>query len=145
MQINRLVLQKVLIGHYKEPEERPNQSEKFCKRTLVVIPLDSPNIREITVRVRISENPDNDKIYESFLVRNVNADKDYVDMAEGLYVEFVKRPRIIRLKEDGDESKGGAGNYGNEQLEEGEEEEEDDEPPPSVPPRHGQPGYGERE
>ena len=97
------------------------------------------------MRVRISENPDNDKIYESFLVRNVNADKDYVDMAEGLYVEFVKRPRIIRLKEDGDESKGDAGNYGNEQLEEGEEEEEDDEPPPPVPPRHGQPGHGERE
>ena len=142
MQINRLVLQKVLIGHYKEPEETRNPSEKFCKRTLVVIPLDSLNIREITVRVRLS-NAEEDPIYEPFLVRNVNADKsDYVDMAEGLYVEFVKRPRIIRLKEDEEDKSRGDGEGDNNEEK---EEEENDEPPPPVPPRHGQPGYGERE
>lgn len=142
LQINRLVLQKVLIGHYKEPDETRSSSGKFCKRTLVVIPLDSPGIREITVRVRLS-NAEDDPIYEPFLVRNVNADtSDYVDMAEGLYVEFVKRPRIIKLKEDEDESVGGGGKNDNEERVD-EEEEETDEPPPPVPPRHGQPGYGE--
>ena len=71
-------------------------------------------------------------------MQNVNADKsDYVDMAEGLYVEFVKRPRIIRLKE---EEPGGDG-----VEEDNVEEEELDGPPPPVPPRPRQPGHGERE
>ena len=71
-------------------------------------------------------------------MQNVNADKsDYVDMAEGLYVEFVKRPKIIRLKEE--ESAGDV-----EDDNDGEEEEKD-EPPPPVPPRPGQPGHGKRE
>lgn len=139
MQINRIILQNVLIGHYTEPGETNKPSAKFCKRTLIVIPLDSLEIREITVRVRIS-NAEDDPIYEPFLVQNVNAGKsDYVDVAEGLYVEFLKRPRIIRLKEDDDEpTKEGPDD-------EGKEDEEDDGPPPPIPPRPGQPGHGERE
>lgn len=131
LQINRLILQRVLIGHYTEPGQSRKASEKFCKRTLVVIPLDLPGVREISIKVHIGE--EDDPIYEAFLVKNVNADKtDSVDIAEGLYVEFLKKPRIIRLKEDQSEESG----------EESNEEEPEEEPPP-IPPRPGQKGHGE--
>ena len=129
MQINRLILQRVLIGHYTEPGQS-GKIDKFCKRTLVVIPLDSPGIREISVKVHLGE--EDDPVYEPFLVRNVKADQS---MAEGLYVEFLKKPRIIRLKEEEAEDSSEASK----------KEKEPDEPPPIVPPRPGQKGHGQRE
>lgn len=118
LQINRLVLQRVLIGHYKEPIESQNKSEKFCKRTLVVIPLDMPGIGEISVKAHIGEK--DDPIYETFLVKNVNTEQ-----AEGLYVEFLKRPRIVRFEEDEDSE---------DNVKEANLEAE----PPPIPPRPGQ-------
>ena len=126
LRINKLVLQKVLIGHYTNPEDPTRDSQKFCKRTLVVIPYDTPDIGEINVRIYKGEEDSPD--YEEFLVENVST-----EIAEGLYVEFLKKPRIILLKEDEsnkavDDVKG----------------KEHDQPPPPVPPRPGQKGKDKR-
>ncbi|XP_052777334.1 uncharacterized protein LOC128214745 isoform X2 [Mya arenaria] len=85
VQLNRLVTQTVFVGHLKSIRQPGNDTARFQKRTLIVLPLDHPGIRAVTVSV--SQNYDDyDRIYESvFLVKNTSDDMQIIDT---LYVEF---------------------------------------------------------
>ncbi|XP_052257762.1 uncharacterized protein LOC127862608 isoform X2 [Dreissena polymorpha] len=98
LQLNRVVSQSVLVGHYK-PVEGYGQTdtEKVKKRTLVVLPMDHPEIREIEVNV-LEDDGDISDIYERvFNVCNISNSLDVVDT---IYVEFSKdtpTPKIFKL------------------------------------------------
>ena len=125
-----------MIGHYTNSDERRDEhrdtKERYCRRTLVVIPYETPDIAEICVRVY--EGDEDSPDYEEYLVENIGT-----EMAEGLYVEFLKKPRIIRLNEDEAEAGAGAG-AGRDSSENAVVDEPSDEPPPPVPPRAGPKG-----
>lgn len=80
--------QTVLVGHYKPIEEATataTEAEGVRKRTLVVLPLDNKEIREIEVNVlKDATEEDYEKI---FLVRNVSNTDELIDGS--LYVDFV--------------------------------------------------------
>lgn len=119
LRLNRLVAQKVFVGHYKALDEaQAKDTERFRQRTLVVIPVDNPEIREIEVNVL---QGDTDDVYERvFLVRNVS-NTQTEDIVDGsLYVDFAMTPRIkIISHEDSDPQN------------------EDEKPPPRPPkPKH---------
>ena len=118
-----------MIGHYTNADERRDErrdtKERYCRRTLVVIPYETPDIAEICVRVY--EGDEDSPDYEMYLVENIGT-----EMAEGLYVEFLKKPRIIRLNEGEVEAGVGRDSSENEVV-----DEPSDEPPPPVPPRAG--------
>lgn len=84
--------QNVLVGHYKPVEGVPiTDSEHFRKRTLIVLPLDHPDIREIEVNVLHGVDDFEDVYEEVFLVHSASDDLHLIDT---LYVEFAKRPGI---------------------------------------------------
>ena len=118
-----------MIGHYTNADERRDEQrdtkERYCRRTLVVIPYETPDIAEICVRVY--EGDEDSPDYEEYLVENIGT-----EMAEGLYVEFLKKPRIIRLNEG--EAEAGVRR---DRSENAVVDEPSDEPPPPVPPRAG--------
>lgn len=95
LQIRRLVKQKVLIGHYRMPDQLGDQSDSSCKRTLVVVPLDSVDLKEIVVQVHTGDI--DGSVYET-LATVKNRDKRQSMLTEELYVDFVKKPRLIRLE-----------------------------------------------
>ena len=114
--------QKVLIGHYKKPihldQESGRNSETHCNRTLVVVPLDSSDMREILVNIYTGDVSLSN--YETMLVKDELANtRRSIAMAEGLYTEFFKKPRLIRLPE----------------IEDWQETETEDEAPPLLPRR----------
>ncbi|KAH3693894.1 uncharacterized protein LOC127862607 isoform X2 [Dreissena polymorpha] len=98
LQLNRVVSQNVLVGHYKPVEGYgPTDTKKVKKRTLVVLPMDHPEIREIEVNV-LEDGGDISDIYERvFNVCNISNSLDVVDT---IYVEFSKdtpTPKIFQL------------------------------------------------
>lgn len=97
LRLNRLVTQEVLVGHFKPVEGTENtDSERFKQRTLVVLPIDDPEIRDIEVNVLLGVTED---IYSDvFLVRNVSTTEEIVDGS--LYIDFVMSPGIKRIRND---------------------------------------------
>lgn len=69
-------------------------SERFRRRTLVVLPLDHPDIREIEVNVLKGVDDFEDLYEEVFLVQSASDDIHLIDT---LYVEFAKRPGVRML------------------------------------------------
>ncbi|KAL4236925.1 hypothetical protein ACF0H5_005311 [Mactra antiquata] len=134
LQLNRLVSKEVLVGHYKPIEGVENtDSDRFKKRTLIVVPLDNYEIRNIEVNVLISD-PD-DTYSDVFLVRNVSNTEKIVDGS--LYVDFSTSSGIAHIsdiKDDDDDDHGDKKDTktSNSVVT------EDDVPPP-VPPRRGKP------
>ncbi|KAH3698197.1 hypothetical protein DPMN_085716 [Dreissena polymorpha] len=90
LQLNRLVTQNVLVGHYKAVKGMETvDTDSYRKRTLVVLPLDHPEIREIEVNV-LEDDGDISEIYEKvFSVSNISSSLDVVDT---IYVDFWKEP-----------------------------------------------------
>lgn len=87
--------QNVLVGHYKPVEDvSSTDSERFKKRTLLVLPIDHPDIRDIEVNVLKGVDDFGDLYQDVFLVRNVSHDLDLIDT---LYVEFAKRQSVKML------------------------------------------------
>ncbi|XP_052274788.1 uncharacterized protein LOC127874472 isoform X2 [Dreissena polymorpha] len=98
LQLNRLVTQNVLVGHYKAVEGMETvDTDSYRKRTLVVLPLDHPDIREIEVNV-LEDDGDISEIYEKvFNVSNISSSHEVVDT---IYVEFCKdtpSPKMFKL------------------------------------------------
>ncbi|XP_052257765.1 titin-like isoform X3 [Dreissena polymorpha] len=98
LQLNRLVTQNVLVGHYKAVEGMETvDTDSYRKRTLVVLPLDHPEIREIEVNV-LEDDGDISEIYERvFNVSNISSSLEVVDT---IYVEFCKdtpSPKMFKL------------------------------------------------
>ena len=84
------------MGHYKPVEENVTEDiERFRQRTLVVLPIDNPEIRDIEVNVLKGVTDD---IYEQvFLVRNVS-NSDTGEIVDGsLYVDFAMSTPGIRI------------------------------------------------
>ncbi|XP_052257644.1 uncharacterized protein LOC127862522 isoform X2 [Dreissena polymorpha] len=99
LQLNRLVTQNVLVGHYKPVEGLDTgDSERFRKRTLVVIPLDHPEIREIQVHA-LEDDAEISAIYEKvFNVYNISSSHEVVD---AIYVEYFKEaPSTMFIRVD---------------------------------------------
>lgn len=100
LRLNRLVTQNVLVGHYKPLEgTETKDTGRFRQRTLVVLPVDNPEIRDIEVNVLQGVTDD---IYEQvFLVRNVsnNSVGDIVDGS--LYVDFAMASGIKIISHEG--------------------------------------------
>lgn len=102
LQLNRLVTQNVLVGHYKAVEGMDTvDTDSYRKRTLVVLPLDHPEIREIEVNV-LEDDGDISEIYERvFQVSNISSSLEVVDT---IYVEFCKdgpSPKMFNLDTPG--------------------------------------------
>ncbi|XP_045158952.2 uncharacterized protein LOC123524665 isoform X2 [Mercenaria mercenaria] len=93
LRLNRLLTQNVLVGHYKPLDEsETNDTERFRQRTLVVLPIDNPEIRDIEVNVLKGITED---IYEEvFLVRNVSHSETGALVDGSLYVDFAMSPGI---------------------------------------------------
>ncbi|XP_045158947.2 uncharacterized protein LOC123524664 isoform X2 [Mercenaria mercenaria] len=103
LRLNRLITQNVLVGHYKPLDgSETKDTERFRQRTLVVLPIDNPDIREIEVNVLKGVTDD---VYEQvFLVRNVSK-SNTMDIVDGsLYVDFAMRPGIKIISHDEDTS-----------------------------------------
>lgn len=95
LRLNRLVTQNVLVGHYKPIDSFClEDTESFRLRTLVVIPLDIPDVREIEVNVL--EGLTEDIYSDNFHITNVSRDLELVDGS--LYIDFAMHPRITRLE-----------------------------------------------
>ncbi|KAH3693888.1 uncharacterized protein LOC127862612 [Dreissena polymorpha] len=98
LQLNRLVTQNVLVGHYKAVEGMETvDTDSYRKRTLVVLPLDHPEIRDIEVNV-LEDDGDISEIYEKvFNVSNISSSHEVVDT---IYVEFYNNtpsPKMFNL------------------------------------------------
>lgn len=93
--LNRLVTQEVLIGHYKPVnEEAFNRSGALKQRTLILLPIDNPEIRDIEVNV---SNDVSEDMYEHiFQVRNVSRSEEEL-MDGALYIDFADCPGIRRF------------------------------------------------
>jgi len=92
LQLNRLVTQNVLVGHYKPIDGATNSdSERFRKRTLLVLPLDHHDIREIEVNILHGVDDFEDLYQDVFLVHSASDD---IHLVDSLYVEFAKRPGV---------------------------------------------------
>lgn len=107
LRLNRLIQQNVLVGHYKPVDEmETNDTERFRQRTLVVLPIDNPDIRDIEVNVLKGIT---DEIYEQvFLVRNVS-NSDAGEIVDGsLYVDFAMATPGIRIISRTEETLGNA-------------------------------------
>lgn len=88
------------MGHYKPVDKNEtNDTERFRERTLAVLPLDKPEIREIEVYVLKGITED---IYEQiFLVRNVSKVSSAEIVEGSLYVDFVMTPGIRFISHQG--------------------------------------------
>ena len=98
LRLNRLVEQTVLVGHYKRVG-KSNDTEKFRKRTLVVLPMNNPHICETNVNVSTAVI---DNMYEQvFLVRNVSNDNTEDTVDGSLYVDFRMKPGVKLISQEG--------------------------------------------
>lgn len=100
LRLNRLVIQNVLVGHYKPVDENEtHDTKRFRQRTLAVLPLDKREIRAIEVHVLKGVTED---IYEQvFLVRNVSKTSSAAIIEGSLYIDFVMRPRMKIISNQG--------------------------------------------
>ncbi|KAK3611816.1 hypothetical protein CHS0354_040486 [Potamilus streckersoni] len=100
LSLNRLIMQKVLIGYYKRLDTRSAEQTQFFRRPIVVLPLDSFNVKEIEVSVPQMLPEEND-IYEFVMANNFLSDRtcDLSSVDGNLYAEFVKSPKVHILNE----------------------------------------------
>lgn len=80
-------------------DNETNDTDRFRQRTLAVLPLDNPEIREIEVHVLKGVTED---VYEQvFLVRNVSR-SSAAEIVEGsLYIDFAMTPGIKIISHQG--------------------------------------------
>ncbi|KAL4236927.1 hypothetical protein ACF0H5_005313 [Mactra antiquata] len=101
--LNRLVTQEVLVGHYKPVTEYNDfevSADGVKQRTLILLPTDNPDIKDIEVNVLKDFNDD---VYEDiFMVRNVSRSKREV-MDGALYIDFADCPGIRRFSSFSDQ------------------------------------------
>ncbi|KAL3870982.1 hypothetical protein ACJMK2_039007 [Sinanodonta woodiana] len=99
--LNRLVMQKVLIGYYKRLDTGYTIQNRFFRRPIVVIPLDSDNVKNIEVSVP-QILPEDNEIYEFFIANNFSFDRtcDLTSVDGNLYAEFVKCPKVYIMDND---------------------------------------------
>ena len=95
--LKRYQYQDAIIGHYKPLEDlstQPADSESLVRRSLAVLPLDNPLIREI--QVHVLQDTDEEVYDDIFLVTNKSSQmNEFLDGT--LYVDFSKRPGPRRL------------------------------------------------
>ncbi|XP_052776405.1 uncharacterized protein LOC128214148 isoform X2 [Mya arenaria] len=137
LQLNRLVTQNVLVGHYKPVGDvESGDSKHFKRRTLIVLPLDHPEIREVEVNVLEGQAD----LYEEVVsVQNISSDMDVVD---SLYVEFrTEFPALRRFtfteEDDASVSEQDQGTNHVTAENHPQQNEPDDDTPPPVPARRG--------
>ncbi|KAL3869228.1 hypothetical protein ACJMK2_041936 [Sinanodonta woodiana] len=100
LSLNRLVMQKVLIGFYKGLDDGSKTETTFCRRPIVVLPLESPEIKNIEVSVPDIPQEEKD-IYEFVMTSNFSRDHTCdISIVDGsLYAEFAKHPKVLILNE----------------------------------------------
>ncbi|KAK3600681.1 hypothetical protein CHS0354_029545 [Potamilus streckersoni] len=100
LSLNRLVMQKVLIGFYKGLDNGSKTETSFCRRPIVVLPLDSPEIKNIEVSVPDIPQEEKD-IYEFVMTSNFSRDNtcDIAIVDGSLYAEFAKHPKVLILND----------------------------------------------
>lgn len=86
---------EVLVGHYKPVQDNTDaENRAFKKRTLIILPTDNPEIRDIEVNVLQDVTEDT---YENiFLVRNVSRSQEEL-MDGALYIDFANCHGIRRF------------------------------------------------
>ncbi|KAL5016335.1 hypothetical protein ScPMuIL_005924 [Solemya velum] len=94
------ISQTVIIGHVKPISYSDIEMSKsqFCKRSCVILPLQSNKLSEIEFQVIHYSEP---AIYERILTRNFShTAKPGEELFEGLYIEYKKKPRVYIKEAD---------------------------------------------
>ncbi|KAJ8305689.1 hypothetical protein KUTeg_016234 [Tegillarca granosa] len=90
--LEQIVVQDVIVGHHKETGVGLQNAERN-HRTIVMLPLDSQDIREIKVQLPIKSDQ---KIYDTLAVRKIVDDDINGDESCGLYrdIKYIQRERL---------------------------------------------------
>ncbi|KAL3870980.1 hypothetical protein ACJMK2_039005 [Sinanodonta woodiana] len=101
LSLNRLIKQKVLIGYFKPLDAGPVEKIPLFRPPIVVLPLDSWEVKEIEVSVPQMPPEEND-IYQFVMDNTCLSDRtwDLTNVDENLYAEFAKCPKVHILNED---------------------------------------------
>ena len=79
------------------PDQSVDGVDGSCKRTLVIVPLDSRDVKEIMVKIHTGDIEGS--IYETLTTKKLDSEHTTSEMTESLYIDFVKKPRVLRLEQ----------------------------------------------